>query len=149
MKQRIKSILDNSTALRFALTGSFATLIDFGGYALMLASSFSPVSANYISTTIAFIFSFFANKNYTFQTKGSSLRREITLFIIVTLFGLWAIQPAVIWGVIHIVTPSELREFWIIPIIAKLIATGFSLTWNYLLYSRIVFVSPTNNKLEK
>ena len=60
------------------------------------------------------------------------------LFTVVTLFGLWVIQSAII----TLLTPpiqSIVTNDTITLVIAKLIATLASLTWNYVLYSKVVF----------
>jgi putative flippase GtrA len=60
------------------------------------------------------------------------------LFILVTIFGLWVIQPIVILGVTAALSSFNLNESAVL-FIAKLIATLASLVWNYLFYSRLVF----------
>lgn len=60
------------------------------------------------------------------------------LFTAVTLFGLWVIQGIII----HFLTPAVqpfTKNQQLALLIAKLIATIFSLVWNYVLYSRLVF----------
>ena len=123
---------------RFGLVGSMSTAIDFGLLFFFRSFGLPSVGANVISTTTAFLFSFTANKKYTFKTQGTNVKRELILFTIVTLFGLWVIQSIVIW----------LLEPWIEALgmtsnmcllTAKLIATGVTLIWNYYLYSRVVF----------
>lgn len=133
-------IKNNRQLLRFGLVGSINTALDFG--LLFVFKSFGlPVEAsNILSTSIAFIFSFFANKKYTFKTSGTNIVREMLLFIGVTLFGLWVLQTLVI----SLMTPlfSDIfRSETVGLLAAKIIATVVSLTWNYLLYSRLVFKS--------
>lgn len=96
------------------------------------------ITANVISSTLAFCFSFFANKKYTFKTTDTNIKREIGLFIVVTLFGLWVLQTIVIRVVSSMLSNTHLPDS-IILLIAKLLATVVSLTWNYILYSRVVF----------
>lgn len=129
----------HATKVRFGLVGAANTALDFG-LLLMLANFFAVphVIANIISSSIAFISSFFANKKYTFKTTGQSVVREMILFTVVTLFGLWVIQSAII----ALLTPpiqAIVTNDTITLVIAKLIATLASLTWNYVLYSKIVF----------
>jgi len=96
------------------------------------------IVANIISSTTAFIFSFFANKKYTFKTTDTNVAREMVLFVIVTLFGLWVLQTLVIW----LTTPMAVAIFHDTSyalIASKLLATVVSMTWNYLLYSKLVF----------
>lgn len=109
----------------------------------MLKSLGVPVGyANIISTSVAFCFSFFANKRYTFNGREGNVVRQMILFIAVTLFGLWILQTLVI----QLLTPLLLMLGYgssLTLLIAKLLATIVSLTWNYLLYRSIVF-RPTN-----
>lgn len=118
--------------------GGANTAIDFGLLFLLKALGLPIIPANLISTTTAFIFSFFANKKYTFRAHGTNLRREITLFVIVTLFGLWVLQTVVIQAISALLTPLHLGSETTL-LVAKAGATLVSLTWNYLLYSRVVF----------
>ena len=132
----------HGTKIRFALVGGINTLIDFG--LLFAFSSLWGIPrgfSNILSTSVAFIFSFFANKRYTFKsTEKDNIVREMILFTVVTLFGLWIIQSLII----HSLTPfiasfglsDELSLF-----VAKLVATVASLIWNYILYSKVVFKS--------
>ena len=129
----------HATKVRFGLVGAANTALDFG-LLLVLANFFAVphVIANIISSSIAFVSSFFANKKYTFKTTGQSVVREMILFTVITLFGLWVIQSAII----ALLTPpiqAIVTNDTITLVIAKLVATLASLTWNYILYSRIVF----------
>lgn len=131
----------HETKLRFGVIGGFNTILDFG--LLFAFSSLLGVPrglANIMSTSVAFVFSFFANKRYTFKSSDKkNVIREMVLFTVVTLFGLWVIQGLII----HFLSPviasfgfsSELALLG-----SKLVATIASLVWNYLLYSRVVFV---------
>ena len=123
---------------RFIVVGGANTLIDFGLLFLLKSLGLPTIGANIISTTSAFIFSFFANKKYTFRAKGTNLKREITLFIIVTLFGLWVLQTIVIKVVVALLSGTHLSDDAAL-FIAKICATGVSLVWNYTFYSRVVF----------
>ena len=129
----------HATKVRFGLVGAANTALDFG-LLLVLANFFAMphVIANIVSSSIAFVSSFFANKKYTFKTTGQSVVREMILFTVVTLFGLWVIESAII----ALLTPpiqAIVTNDTITLVIAKLVATLASLTWNYILYSRIVF----------
>lgn len=120
--------------LRFALVGGVNTAIDFGILFGLTWLGLDKIVANYISTSIALIFSFFANKTFTFKTTSGSAKRQFTLFLAVTLVGLWVVQPLIIWSYTALMGESPLSL-----LVAKLIATIASLIWNYLLYSRVVF----------
>lgn len=124
---------------RYLLVGAAATTIDFGLLFLFRYLLNAPIiSANMISTGVAFCFSFVANKKYAFKSSDQSVIREAVLFTVTTLFGLWFIQNLII----HLLEP-ELNQLLgrssLALLVAKLIATGATLIWNYLTYSRIVF----------
>lgn len=133
-------IKNSSQKIRFVLVGGINTAIDFGLLFLLRSLGLPVITSNIISTTVAFCFSFFANKKYTFKSADTNIIREILLFVAITLFGLWVLQTIVI----HLVTISfsGLRiSDSLLLFIAKLIATVASLIWNYTMYSRVVFVS--------
>ena len=132
MKELLKK---HASKLRFALVGGTNTAIDFGILFLLHSLGLNKYIANIISTSVAFIFSFFANRSFTFKSeKGAS--KQVIPFLVVTLTGLWILQPAVIWVVL---LPLGNLDQNIALFIAKLAATVVSLVWNYILYSRFVF----------
>jgi putative flippase GtrA len=65
----------------------------------------------------------------------------------VTLFGLWVVQGLTIHFVLGGLHQFTLPE-WVSTNAAKVLATVVSLVWNYLWYSRLVFVdrSKTDKK---
>lgn len=121
-----KSPSKNRQKIRFLLVGGTNTAIDFGLLFILNSFGLPRVSSNTISTGVAFIFSFFANRNFTFSANSGNIKKQITLFIIVTLFGLWVIQPIIISLISNL-------------LVGKIIATAVTLVWNYLFYSRLVF----------
>ena len=127
-----------SQLARFLTTGIFVTLLDFALYAVLMQLSLSPTVANYFSTTIALVVSFFINKNFTFRSEESNKVRRFALFLVVTLLGIWVIQPLVIVLVLPL-TSSVLDSRLLSPLTAKVVATVFSTIWNYYLYKTVVF----------
>jgi putative flippase GtrA len=132
------AIKNKDEKLRFGIVGFLNTAIDFGILLTLRWFGVPAEIANYPSSTAAVIVSFFANKNYTFQSKGANLRREITLFLAFTLFCAWVLQPVTIIIVESILTPFALPAL-VATTIAKIIATVVTLIWNYTTYSRFVF----------
>ena len=135
-----KLLKNHITKLRFGIIGAINTILDIGIlFALSGIFSIPKVPANIISTTVTFVISFFANRKYTFKPASSQhIVREMILFTGITLFGLWVIQGIII----NVLTPSFMSlniTGELALLYAKLIATGASMVWNYILYSRIVF----------
>lgn len=129
---------NSAQVLRFGIVGTLNTAIDFGLLFVMKSLGLPSVPANTISSTTAFLFSFFANRNYTFRSTGLDIKREMLMFTLVTLFGLWIIQSLVIALVEPLVLSFGVQNELAL-LIAKLVATVASLIWNYVLYSRVVF----------
>ena len=123
---------------RFAIVGTINTIIDFGLLFSLTFLGLPKLAANTISTSTAFVFSFFANKKYTFKSTSKNIKYEIVSFVIVTLFGLWVLQNGTIWLITPLIK-SFITNEQISLFAAKLFATAVSLIWNYCLYERIVF----------
>lgn len=126
------------TVLRFGAIGVINTALDFGLLFLLSHFGLPVIAANYISTGTALIFSFFANRTYTFKATGSKLHRQLILFFVVTLIGLWVLQPVILLGVDAVLKNSGLSAPAIL-LVGKLLASVVTLVWNYAFYSRLVF----------
>lgn len=124
--------------IRFGGIGIINTVIDIGLLFVLKSLGLPVVSANIISSSIAFVFSFFANKKYAFRSKSGDVVREIILFLTVTLFGLWIIQNLIIYLLLPVIEIIFGQQN-IALLISKLIATGASMVWNYAMYRLVVF----------
>lgn len=128
---------------RFAVVGTVNTMLDFGLLFLLKGLGLPIVTANIISSGTAFVVSFIANKKFTFKSIEANVLREMILFVIVTLFGLWVLQTIVIqlslpfFGAVLGSSDAGLLA-------AKLVATVVSLAWNYVLYAKVVFRKSDN-----
>jgi putative flippase GtrA len=134
-----------SQLTRFGSIGVLVTLVDFGLFAL-LANYLDVhyIIANILSTGTALCLSFVLNSRLTFQSKLSG--KTAVLFVTITLLGLWVLQPIVITIFEPLIAPlvASTAINGIALIGAKLIATAFSLTWNYTMYNYVVF--PEKNR---
>ena len=134
--------------IRFGIVGAANTLLDLVLLFILVNIGLDKIPANYVSTGVSFVFSFFVNKSFTFKNTTGNVKKQFALFIVVTIIGLWVIQPLIIAGL----TPLLAGTGWssnIILLITKLIATIASLIWNYLFYSRVVFKKGTDVTVEK
>lgn len=125
--------------VRFLIVGTINTCIDFCLLFLLFSVfNIQKEVANIISTTAGLCFSFSANRRFTFTPRNRHSIRQLLLFIIVTVFGLWVLQGFIIW----LIAPSLLQLGLGASgalITAKIIATTITLIYNYVLYSRLVF----------
>lgn len=122
--------------LRFILVGIANTAIDFIVLLSLTAGGLPLVLSNILSTGVALTFSFFANRTFTFGSTGKK-RSQAVRFLLVTLVGLWVLQPIVLVLAVPVLEGMLSREASIV--VAKLIATVVSMAWNYLLYDSLVF----------
>ena len=75
--------------LRFLIVGSTNTVLDFGIlFSLTIFLNVPKEFANFISTFVAFLFSFFANKKIYFQVNISKL--EKTIYFIRGSYIVWS-----------------------------------------------------------
>jgi putative flippase GtrA len=153
VKYRPTSWTEFKRVFLFGLVGAFNTLLDFAIYNVLSGEfGFSLVRANIISTTVAMIVSFFANKHVVFKKTDGHVWKQALSFWLVTAFGLYILQTGTIWlltSVWHAPLNLALYTFhflgvtnhddFIIKNGAKAIGTCVSLIWNYIMYKRVVF----------
>ena len=105
---------------------------------LLSLSGLNLIIANTISTGIAMIYSFLMNKKWTFRNAGQDYLRQVILFFVFTAIGIWVIQNGLIILAQHCLPRFGLSD-QVFNNLAKLGASVFSLTWNYLTYNHFVF----------
>jgi len=138
--------------LQFAIIGFMNTFID-----LLILTSLSIVTGitnnvgaaglKAVSFSIVSFISFLANKKWTFKEKSEKIQREAkkyTQFMVITLGGL-LINTGVVFVITTFFSPLLLPivNFQLTPrlwlVFASLVATAFSLVWNFIGYKFIVF----------
>ena len=152
--KNLQNKLKNSQKLKFVAIGGLNTALDFAILFGLNALGLPKILSNGVSTGVTFLISFILNKKITFKSEAKTKRelaREMLFFTIVTLFGIWVIQSVVIlatepiflafFGDFQIFGVSFAKEKLAL-FAAKIIATLFSLTWNFILYKKVVFKEP-------
>lgn len=125
--------------IRFAAVGMINTIVDFTVLlALGVGLRVPTIPANIVSTSCALVVSYLLNKKAVFKNDGKSGDRQFASFIIVTLVGLWIMQPIIIIMVTGLPFINGLDQAWSLAI-GKVIATIATLVWNYIWYSRVIF----------
>jgi putative flippase GtrA len=135
MQELIKKHADK---LRFAIVGGLNTAIDFVVLFVLVALGLPTIASNVLSTSTALVFSFFANKTFTFKDNNKGTKKQFAIFLIITLFGLWILQPIVIEGT-RLTIETWFNNSYIVLFIGKVLATCVTLVWNYLMYKKFVF----------
>ncbi|MBI5045774.1 MAG: GtrA family protein [Candidatus Niyogibacteria bacterium] len=130
-------------AAKFIVTGFLNTALDFGVLNLLsfmtgIYSGVNIIFLNSVSFAVAVSNSYFWNKYWTFGQKGGARVGEFATFVIVAFIGLLVNS-----GVVFVITTYVPRLDGIDPAllenIAKALATGFSLIWNFVGFKFIVF----------
>jgi len=133
-----KLINKHAQKIRFLFVGIGLTLLDFILLFTFVHFGIDKIPANYLSTGISFIVSYLVNRNYTFKSYGGNKIKQFILFILVTIFALWILQPLIIYLILEIQLFNTVNQSLAL-FIAKMLATIVSLLWNYILYATIVF----------
>lgn len=128
--------------IRFVIVGTSNTLIDVSIYTFLQLAGLPLIISNIISTSSGLVFSYFANHTYTFKLNTRKHPRQFMLFVIITLIGLWLIQPTVILLVtdhVHAIMQIYRLPHVVFLILPKIIATCLTLVWNYCWYNFYIF----------
>ena len=111
--------------VKFAMSSSLATLVDYVLYQVLVRYLFSPVASNLISATVGMVINFFLQKKYIFELKRSvKIAFIISLFVSVGGIGISTI-------IIHFLNNSEMLSGN--QYIIKAIATGTVFFYNFYL----------------
>lgn len=140
-----RSLLTGKQA-RFIAAGIFNTLVDFAIFnTLIHLFGFKAWVANICSTSVAMAISFVINKKAVFRDGQRFSHLQFGAYIAVTLAGLWGLQTVVIVGISDVLRPaaqsllSSVSSRFLVPNIAKAVATVCSAVWNYFWYDRVIF----------
>lgn len=137
--KKLQSFFKNQK-IKFATIGALNTALDFAILFSLKALGINVAFSNIVSTGVTFILSFILNKKITFNSTNKTKQeniKEFLSFTIITLFGLWVIQTLVIYIITSILSNILISNITLF--IAKIIATIFSLIWNFVLYKKVVF----------
>lgn len=119
--------------IKFSLVGTLNTGVDFGIYlALTRLTEFwyaNLVWASVVSFTTAVLSSFVLNTFWTFRAGGQGWQKRVGPFFAVAIGGL-LINAGTVWMLITL-------GFW--DVLAKIVATAFTLAWNFTLQKKWTF----------
>lgn len=130
--------------LKFAVIGVINTGVDFAILNLLIwATGVNEgnglIPLNIISFTIAVINSYILNKRWAFrdQTTGETAKK-FTSFLLISVIGALINTAVVRFGSTNIEPMFGLSQvLWVN--VAKVVATGLSLVWNFVGYKLFVF----------
>lgn len=130
---------------KFVIVGGINTGIDFLilnslMYVTGITTGLELFALNSFSFSIAVVNSYFMNKRWTFQDKTKIEQEPIKFseFFIISIIGL-IINGLVLTGITSYIPVLFGLSTVLWANIAKLMATGFSLIWNFIGYKFFVF----------
>lgn len=132
--------------LVFGIIGVLNTSIDIGVFMFLKYifdidnQSSWIILINLIAIIIAIIFSYFANKNLTFQHKKDSDVKEVSSFLIVNALG-FIVNTIILKTVIYIlaITAPDVENFIDTALIGKILGTAGSMIVSFIGYKFFVF----------
>ncbi len=130
---------------RFGIVGLMNFAVDTGiATTLRRAYDVDPASSQIIpilivATIVAIVNSYFWQRMWTFAEKEPPSRKEFLAFVTITLLGL-AINTSITFVAIKGISAfGALQQADRLVTVAKILATGVSLFWNFLGYKFFVF----------
>ncbi len=122
--------------IKFSLIGSFNAFLDFSIYIFLTRVFFLYyLLANLISFFITVCVSFILNKKWTFRDKNSKVGLQYVKFWIMAVCGL---------GFNELILFSLVKYLNTYDLLAKVIAIGIVLFWNFFIGRYWVFKQNTN-----
>ncbi len=129
---------------KFVVVGGINTLIDF--VVLNIEMSLTSITSgpymfvlNSISFSVATVNSYFMNKHWTFKDKSQQKEGvKFMQFLSVSIVGI-AINGGVVYLITTFIPPMAGLNSQLWANVAKLLATGISLIWNFIGYKLFVF----------
>jgi len=125
--------------IKFGIVGGTGAVIDLGGAAVLHGKyHVGPLESKAISTVVATVLTYLGSRYWTFKHReNQALGRELTLFIVLNLVGLFIAE-----AVIALVTYGLGKHSQLEYNAASVVGTGLATIFRYLAYRRWVFTAP-------
>ncbi|MCL2592500.1 MAG: GtrA family protein [Defluviitaleaceae bacterium] len=132
IKELIYKILKHES-FKYLVAGGFTTLISIGVYTAFIKLGFDVIVSNTVSTIMAVLFAYFANKVWVFRQNNFKpahmVKESFTFFL--GRFVTYVLDTAMIWMLVEKISVN--------PIISKLITQVVIIVLNYVVSKKIVF----------
>jgi putative flippase GtrA len=128
---------------KFGVVGAVAYVVDVGIFNALSVEGLGPLSAKTISTVVAATVAYFGNRHWSFTHRArTGLRREYTIFIVISAVGLAIALACLGFGYYVLGEHSHLaKNFW-----GNVVGTGFGTIFRFWAYKRFVFLDPEHPK---
>lgn len=128
--------------LKFGIVGVGGVIVDIGMYNVFRHTGVGPLSSKALSTTVAAVLSYFANRHWSFAHRArTGLKRELPLFILLSAVGLGIAEGCLAVSYYGLHQHSTLAE--------NISANGFGLVlgtlWRFWSFKKWVFIGGTHD----
>lgn len=115
---------------RYIATGIFSAAIELTLlFVLKDIAGLSVIVANSIALATVFWFNFLMNRFWSFKSK-SNLKKQLIMYLFLFVFNLGASDL-----IMYLLTERLPLQY----LIAKVIAIGAVVSWNFVLYSKVIY----------
>lgn len=116
--------------LRYLATGFSSAAIEFTLlYVFKEVLNLTVLEANSAALTIVFWFNFLMNRLWSFKSKGA-LKKQLMMYAVLFVFNLGASDL-----IMHVLTTTLSLQY----LIAKVFAIGAVVSWNFILYKKVIY----------
>lgn len=116
--------------VRYIVTGVSSAAIEFTLlYIFKGVAGFSIIAANSIALTIVFWYNFLMNRLWSFKST-MKLSRQLPMYLVLFVFNL---------GASDLIMYLLAEKFQMQYLIAKALAIGAVVSWNFILYRKVIY----------
>ena len=121
--------------VRFAISGGFAAVVDYGLLQLLMLFGLDYTVAKALSFVAGTLTAYFINRRWTFGAQPSTARFLATMAVYAVMFGVQV-------GIFHVLTgmllDAELSLFWATTL-AYVVAQGVATVTNFIVQRTVIF----------
>jgi len=115
---------------RYLVTGFSSAAIELTLlYVFKDIANFSIIVSNSIALSIVFWFNFLINRLWSFKSTAN-LKKQLIMYMMLFVFNLGASDL-----IMHLLTTELSMQY----LLAKVFAIGAVVTWNFLLYKKVIY----------
>ncbi len=115
---------------RYFLVGGTSAVVDIGLFLILIRLGISYQLAGVLGFIVATAVNFILSKHYVFHDRqGVGFRKMIATYLVSSV-GL-LLNQLILW--------IGIEQFFLAPLLAKLVATGMVFFWNYFIRNYYVF----------
>jgi putative flippase GtrA len=127
--------------VKFGIVGAVNVVVDVGIFNALLFGPLEhkPISAKFISTTVAIVSSYFMNRHWTWRHRArTGIRRELPMFLVLSGVGLGVTLGCLAVSHYGLGFTSKLAD----NLAANVVGLALGMVWRFWSFKRWVFLAP-------